>query len=100
MSIFESLVPSDEEISKQKQLLATLSRLINKEWPNSKLYLYGSCANSFGFSNSDIDLCLSIDEKEMRKVDIILKLAHILHAGNLRNIQVSFSLLSCCVMTC
>uniref|UniRef100_I1QT39 RNA uridylyltransferase n=2 Tax=Oryza glaberrima TaxID=4538 RepID=I1QT39_ORYGL len=87
MSIFESLVPSDEEISKQKQLLATLSRLINKEWPNSKLYLYGSCANSFGFSNSDIDLCLSIDEKEMSKVDIILKLAHILHAGNLRNIQ-------------
>ncbi len=100
MSIFESLLPSDEEISKQKQLLATLSRLINKEWPNSKLYLYGSCANSFGFSNSDIDLCLSIDEKEMSKVDIILKLAHILHAGNLRNIQVSFSLLSCCVMTC
>ncbi|KAL5225185.1 hypothetical protein ABZP36_011824 [Zizania latifolia] len=87
MSIFESLVPSDEEISKQKQLLTALSRLINKEWPNAKLYLYGSCANSFGFSNSDIDLCLSIDDKEMSKVDIILKLADILHAGNLQNIQ-------------
>uniref|UniRef100_A0A0D9XIC1 RNA uridylyltransferase n=1 Tax=Leersia perrieri TaxID=77586 RepID=A0A0D9XIC1_9ORYZ len=87
MSIFESLVPSDEEISKQKQLLTTLSRLINKEWPTSKLYLYGSCANSFGFSNSDIDLCLSIDDKDMSKVDIILKLADILHAGNLQNIQ-------------
>ncbi|KAL5230049.1 hypothetical protein ABZP36_028825 [Zizania latifolia] len=87
MSIFESLVPSDEEISKQKQLLTALSKLINKEWPNAKLFLYGSCANSFGFSNSDIDLCLSIDYKEMSKVDIILKLADILHAGNLQNIQ-------------
>ncbi|OEL27346.1 UTP:RNA uridylyltransferase 1 [Dichanthelium oligosanthes] len=87
LSIFESLVPSEEEIAKQKQLLTSLSRLINKEWPNSKLYLYGSCANSFGFSNSDIDLCLSIDDKEMSKVDIILKLADILKAGNLQNIQ-------------
>ncbi|XP_062200597.1 UTP:RNA uridylyltransferase 1-like [Phragmites australis] len=85
--IFESLVPSEEEIAKQKQLLTALSRLINKEWPNSRLYLYGSCANSFGFSNSDIDLCLSIDDKEMSKVDIILKLADILEAGNLQNIQ-------------
>ncbi|CAL4924490.1 unnamed protein product [Urochloa decumbens] len=87
LSIFESLVPSQEEIAKQKQLLTSLSRIINKEWPNSKLYLYGSCANSFGFSNSDIDLCLSIDDKEMSKVDIILKLADILQAANLQNIQ-------------
>lgn len=87
LSIFESLVPSEEEIAKQNQLLIALSRLITMEWPNSKLYLYGSCANSFGFSNSDIDLCLSIDNNEMSKVDIILKLADILQAGNLQNIQ-------------
>jgi len=94
LSIFESLVPSEEEIAKQKQLLTSQSRIINKEWPNSKLYLYGSCANSFGFSNSDIDLCLSIDDKGMSKVDIILKLADILQAGNLQNIQVSSSILN------
>jgi len=88
------LVPSEEEIAKQKQLLTSLSRIINKEWPNSKLYHYGSCANSFGFSNSAIDLCLSIDDKEMSKVDIILKLADILQAGNLQNIQVSSSILN------
>jgi len=92
-------MPSEEEIAKQKQLLTSLSRLINTEWPNSKLYLYGSCANSFGFSNSDIDLCLSIDDKEMSKVDIILKLADILQAGNLQNIQVSPGIIPC-VVTC
>jgi DNA polymerase sigma len=81
-------VPSGEEIAKQEQLLMALSRLINKEWPNSNLYLYGSCANSFGFSNSDVDLCLAIEDTEMSKVDIILKLAEILQAGNLQNIQV------------
>ncbi|CAN6305470.1 unnamed protein product [Urochloa humidicola] len=83
----KAITRSKEEIAKQKQLLTSLSRIINKEWPNSKLYLYGSCANSFGFSNSDIDLCLSIDDMEMSKVDIILKLADILQAGNLQNIQ-------------
>uniref|UniRef100_A0A6V7QUA9 RNA uridylyltransferase n=1 Tax=Ananas comosus var. bracteatus TaxID=296719 RepID=A0A6V7QUA9_ANACO len=87
LAIFESLVPAEEEKAKQRQLLLSLSKLINKEWPNAQLYLYGSCANSFGVSNSDIDVCLSIDDTEISKADILLKLADILQSGNLQNVQ-------------
>ncbi|KAJ4771817.1 Poly(A) RNA polymerase cid11 [Rhynchospora pubera] len=87
IAIFESLVPADEEIAKQKQLINSLNKLISREWPHARLHLYGSCANSFGVSNSDIDVCLSIDEKELGKAEILLKLADILEAGNLQNVQ-------------
>lgn len=97
LAIFESLVPAEEEKAKQRQLLLSLSKLINKEWPNAQLYLYGSCGNSFGVSNSDIDVCLSIDDTEISKADILLKLADILQSGNLQNVQVIYNF---CVITC
>lgn len=87
LSIFQSLVPAEEEIAKQKQLLLSLGKLVNKEWPNARLYLYGSCANSFGVSNSDIDVCLAIDDNDISKPDILLKLADILESGSLQNVQ-------------
>ncbi|WOL10829.1 UTP:RNA uridylyltransferase 1-like [Canna indica] len=87
LSIFESLVPAEEEKAKQKQLLLSLQNLVNKEWPNAKMYLYGSCANSFGVSKSDIDVCLAIDDHDSSKSDILLKLAEILESGNLQNVQ-------------
>jgi DNA polymerase sigma len=89
MAIFESLVPSEEEIAKQRQLINSLNYLISREWPHARLHLYGSCANSFGVSNSDIDVCLSIDDRELGKAEILLKLADILEAGNLQNVQVN-----------
>ncbi|KAG0474469.1 hypothetical protein HPP92_014155 [Vanilla planifolia] len=87
LSIFESLVPTKDEIVKQEQLLFSLRNLVTKEWPNAELHLYGSCANSFGVSNSDIDVCLAINNSELSKLDILLRLADILKSGNLQNVQ-------------
>ncbi|PKA47743.1 poly(A) RNA polymerase GLD2 [Apostasia shenzhenica] len=87
MSIFESLVPAEDEIIKQEQLLLTLKKLVKKEWPDAELHLYGSCANSFGVSNSDIDICLAIKDFYTSKLDILLKLADILESNDLQNVQ-------------
>lgn len=89
LSIYESLIPPDEEKEKQMQLLASLENLVNKEWPRARLFLYGSCANSFGVSNSDIDVCMVLDDDGISKSDILLKLAEILESDNLQNVQVS-----------
>lgn len=89
ITIFKSLVPAEEEKAKQKELLLSLQNLVTKEWPNAKLHLYGSCANSFGVSKSDIDVCLAIDDHDLSKSDILLKLADILQSGNLQNVQVT-----------
>ncbi|KAI4356853.1 hypothetical protein L6164_000840 [Bauhinia variegata] len=87
LAIYESLIPPEEEKAQQKQLLTLLEKLVSKEWPNARLYLYGSCANSFGVSKSDIDVCLAIEETDMDKSDIVLKLANILQSDNLQNVQ-------------
>ncbi|XP_061347542.1 UTP:RNA uridylyltransferase 1 [Gastrolobium bilobum] len=87
LAIYESLIPPEEEKLKQKQLLVLLEKLVNEEWPTARLYLYGSCANSFDVSKSDIDVCLAIEEAGMEKSQIIIKLADILQSDNLQNVQ-------------
>ncbi|OMO65456.1 PAP/25A-associated [Corchorus olitorius] len=86
LAIYQSLIPPEEERAKQNQLLALLEKLVCKEWPEARLYLYGSCANSFGVSKSDIDVCLAINE-DINKSEILLKLADILQSDNLQNVQ-------------
>jgi len=68
--------------------MAHLENLVAKEWPHAKLYLYGSCANSFGFPKSDIDVCLAIEGDDINKSEMLLKLAEILESDNLQNVQV------------
>ena len=87
--IYESLIPEKEEKAKQKQLLTLLEKLVSKEWPKAQLFLYGSCANSFGVSKSDIDVCLAIDDADINKSEVLLKLADILREDNLQNVQVT-----------
>ncbi|KDP28719.1 hypothetical protein JCGZ_14490 [Jatropha curcas] len=87
LAIYESLVPPEEEKAKQKQLLSLLEKLVNKEWPQARLYLYGSCANSFGVLKSDIDVCLAIQNADINKSEVLLKLADILQSDNLQNVQ-------------
>nr|XP_018676943.1 PREDICTED: UTP:RNA uridylyltransferase 1-like isoform X1 [Musa acuminata subsp. malaccensis] len=87
LSVYRSLIPADDEKDKQNQILKSLEKSINKEWPNARLHLYGSCANSFGFSNSDIDICLAIDDNTIRKHDMVLKLADILRSENFQDVE-------------
>lgn len=87
LAIYESLIPAEEEKAKQKQLLSFLENLVRKEWPDGRLYVYGSCANSFGVSKSDIDVCLTLVHKDLKKSEVLLKLADILQSDNLQNVQ-------------
>ena len=89
LSIYDSLIPPEEEKGKQKQLLTLLEKLVSKEWPEARLFLYGSCANSFGVSKSDIDVCLATEDPDVNKSDVLLKLADILQSDNLQNVQVN-----------
>ncbi|CAN1188898.1 UTP:RNA uridylyltransferase 1 [Linum perenne] len=87
LEIYETLIPPEEEREKQKQLLTLLEKLVNKEWPEARLFLYGSCANSFGVSKSDVDVCLAIEDGDVNKSEILLRLADILQSDNLQNVQ-------------
>lgn len=85
--IYESLIPGKEEEAKRKQLIFCLEKVINRVWPGAQLHLFGSCANAFGVSKSDIDVCLSINDEECTKPELVLKLAEILEAEDMHNVQ-------------
>lgn len=88
LRIYESLIPPEEEKEKQRQLLISLEKLVVNEWPHAHLFLFGSCANSFGVSNSDVDVCLVLRDADIDKSEILLKLAEILQSANFQNVQV------------
>ncbi|VFQ94656.1 unnamed protein product [Cuscuta campestris] len=87
LNIYQSLIPSEEEKAKQDQLMTLLKNIVAKEWPDAQLYPYGSCSNSFGFSKSDIDICLAIGDNDINKSDILLRLAELLKDEKLENVQ-------------
>ncbi|RZC73131.1 hypothetical protein C5167_048610 [Papaver somniferum] len=72
LEMYESLIPPEEEKAKQCHLIASLEKLVNSEWPGAQLYLYGSCAKSFGVA---------------KRRALIEKLAEIFEANNLENVK-------------
>uniref|UniRef100_A0A6I8N8Z6 RNA uridylyltransferase n=1 Tax=Ornithorhynchus anatinus TaxID=9258 RepID=A0A6I8N8Z6_ORNAN len=87
---FDELSPPLSEHQNREQILASLERFIRKEY-NGTLCLFGSSKNGFGFRDSDLDICMTLEGHEnaekLNCKDIIESLAKILrkHPG-LRNI--------------
>ncbi|TRY67979.1 hypothetical protein DNTS_035546 [Danionella cerebrum] len=89
---YRQLSPSLSEQQKREQILGSLERFIRNEYNNkAQLCLFGSSKNGFGFHDSDLDICMTLeghDSAEMLNCkEIIEALAKVLkkHSG-LRNI--------------
>uniref|UniRef100_A0A0C9RX88 RNA uridylyltransferase n=1 Tax=Wollemia nobilis TaxID=56998 RepID=A0A0C9RX88_9CONI len=87
LSLYESLIPKKEEEARRTQLFSWLEKVVNKHWPAARLHLYGSCANAFRVSKRDIDICLSIEDETTSKAELVLKLAEVLEAEKMQNVQ-------------
>ncbi|KAG2648141.1 hypothetical protein PVAP13_1NG047400 [Panicum virgatum] len=87
LALYESLRPSEEHKSKQQQLVDSLAKSVSKEWPNAQLHLYGSSANSFGTSHSDVDVCLEMEIGTASTVEVLVRLADVLRADNFDNVE-------------
>ncbi|KAL2089929.1 hypothetical protein ACEWY4_014617 [Coilia grayii] len=86
------LSPSLLEQQKREQILASLERFIRKEYNDkAQLCLFGSSKNGFGFRDSDLDICMTLEghdtAEKLNCKEIIEGLAKVLkkHTG-LRNI--------------
>uniref|UniRef100_A0A8C5R7R4 Terminal uridylyl transferase 4 n=1 Tax=Leptobrachium leishanense TaxID=445787 RepID=A0A8C5R7R4_9ANUR len=89
---YDKLSPNACEQYGREQILAHLERFIRKEFNgNARLCLFGSSKNGFGFRDSDLDICMTLEGHEnaekLNCKEIIEGLAKILkrHPG-LRNI--------------
>ncbi|XP_035863191.1 terminal uridylyltransferase 4 isoform X3 [Sander lucioperca] len=86
------LSPTHAEQQKREQILCSLERFIRKEYnEKAQLCLFGSSKNGFGFRDSDLDICMTLEGHETAErlncKEIIEGLAKVLkkHTG-LRNI--------------
>ncbi|XP_070602010.1 terminal uridylyltransferase 4 isoform X2 [Erythrolamprus reginae] len=89
---FDELSPAFSEQQNREQILASLERFIRKEYNDkARLCLFGSSKNGFGFRDSDLDICMTLEGYEnaekLNCKEIIESLAKVLkkHPG-LRNI--------------
>ncbi|XP_076010555.1 terminal uridylyltransferase 4 [Genypterus blacodes] len=89
---YYELSPTPVEQQKREQILVGLERFIRKEYNDkAQLCLFGSSKNGFGFRDSDLDICMTLEGHETAErlncKEIIEGLAKVLkkHAG-LRNI--------------
>ncbi|KAI1883144.1 hypothetical protein AGOR_G00242200 [Albula goreensis] len=89
---YNELSPLPVEQQKREQILASLERFIRKEYnEKARLCLFGSSKNGFGFRDSDLDICMTLEghdtAEKLNCKEIIEGLAKVLkkHTG-LRNI--------------
>ncbi|KAG8436896.1 hypothetical protein GDO86_007838 [Hymenochirus boettgeri] len=89
---YDELAPNACEQQNREQILAYLERFIRKEFNGyARLCLFGSSKNGFGFRDSDLDICMTLEGHEnaekLNCKEIIEGLAKVLrrHPG-LKNI--------------
>ncbi|XP_077450743.1 terminal uridylyltransferase 4 isoform X5 [Stigmatopora argus] len=59
------LAPTHDEQDKREQILVNLERFIRKEYNDkAQLCLFGSSKNGFGFHDSDLDICMTLEGLE------------------------------------
>eukprot|EP00245_Coleochaete_scutata_P003226 TRINITY_DN14662_c0_g2_i3.p1 TRINITY_DN14662_c0_g2~~TRINITY_DN14662_c0_g2_i3.p1 ORF type:complete len:1149 (-),score=216.24 TRINITY_DN14662_c0_g2_i3:878-4324(-) len=87
LSTYNSLIPTAEEETRRRSFLNRLDALVAREWPGARLFLFGSCANAFGVCNSDIDVCLAVEDSGATKAELVTKMASILRGEGMRSVQ-------------
>lgn len=61
--IFEDNRQTLEEEKIRGQLLERIRKIVWKKFPGAKLSLFGSSNNGFAMKKSDLDICMTLDER-------------------------------------
>lgn len=68
--LFDRLQPSPESEERRKKLVEKLEKILNDRWPGHsiKVNVFGSTGNRLGTTDSDVDICITTDLKELEHV--------------------------------
>ncbi|TAQ85968.1 hypothetical protein B7494_g5708 [Chlorociboria aeruginascens] len=74
--LYDRLLPTSGSDSRRRKLVEKLENLFNNEWPghNIRVHVFGSSGNLLCTDDSDVDICITTDWKEMEGVCIIAEL--------------------------
>ncbi|KAJ5908274.1 PAP/25A-associated [Penicillium taxi] len=75
MVLFDRLIPSAESEVRRQKLVTKLENLFNKEWPGNeiKVHIFGSSGNKLCSSESDVDICITTNFKELEHVCMLAR---------------------------
>ncbi|EFJ06145.1 hypothetical protein SELMODRAFT_430927 [Selaginella moellendorffii] len=85
--LYDELIPTEEGEVRRRKFFSKLESLFEREVPGTRLFLFGSCVNAFGVCNSDIDVCLSVDQEEPNKIELVVQMATILESDAMLDVQ-------------
>ncbi|NXU51729.1 TUT7 uridylyltransferase, partial [Turnix velox] len=88
---YNDFAPSSLEDQAREYIRESLENFIRQDFPGTKLSLFGSSKNGFGFKQSDLDICMTVDGLETAEgldcIKIIEDLAKVLKKqSGLRNV--------------
>ncbi|XP_040396770.1 terminal uridylyltransferase 7 isoform X3 [Cygnus olor] len=88
---YQDFAPNTVEDQAREYIRQNLENFIRMEFPGTKLNLFGSSKNGFGFKQSDLDICMTMDGLETAEgldcIRIIEDLAKVLKKqSGLRNV--------------
>jgi DNA polymerase sigma len=75
-SLYEKLQPTPESEERRSNFIEKLHKILRERWPGSsiKVNVFGSTGNNLGTSDSDVDICITTDCREMERVCHIAEL--------------------------
>ncbi|KAM9214251.1 terminal uridylyltransferase 7 isoform 2-T2 [Leptosomus discolor] len=88
---YHDFAPNIVEVLAREHIRQNLENFIRRDFPGTKLNLFGSSKNGFGFKQSDLDICMMMDGLETAEgldcIGIIEDLAKVLKKqSGLRNV--------------
>lgn len=74
--LYSRLQPTAESEQRRSSFIEKLEGLLREKWPTSsiKVNVFGSTGNNLGTLDSDVDICITTDCKEMERVCSIAEL--------------------------
>lgn len=74
--LYHRLLPSPDSEQRRARLVQKLERILCIKWPDAsiKVNVFGSTGNSLGTSDSDVDICITTDSKDLSRVCSIAEL--------------------------
>lgn len=68
--LYDRLQPSAESEERRKKLVGKLDKILIDRWPGHsiKVNVFGSTGNKLGTADSDVDICITTDLKELEHV--------------------------------
>jgi DNA polymerase sigma len=71
--LYNRLLPSLESEERRKKLVEKLEVMLRKQWPGHaiKVNVFGSTGNKLGTTDSDVDICITTDCRELEQVCVL-----------------------------